>query len=404
MRKKSIATMAVSVILGTSLLIAGAASIGNADGNETENKNTYAELFSDVKESDWFCEDVQYVCEQNLMKGMSDREFSPNGSTTRGMIVTILWRLENEPDGNGKDFEDVSRDAYYHDAVLWASGNNIVSGYNDTQFGPDDTATREQFATMMYRYAAYKNYDVSDMSELGGYTDKEQISEYALNGIKWANAAGLITGTADTTISPKDNVQRCQVAAILKRFCLNIKNDEKTNVFETENTAKKDESKYEADMKKNNNQTEIEDVSDKSETTEPKITVDNAIGKAGDTVELSVKVKNNPGILGMILTLYYDDSVCTLESAENGEAVKDVLDMTPSKNLINGARFVWDGVEIKNDEIKDGDILKLRFKIKEDTKGGTCPITVKFFNDDIVDNELLSIYPVIENGQIIITE
>ena len=190
--------------------------------------------FIDIKESDWYYDDVKYVQKYNLMTGTAETAFSPLATATRGMIVTILWRVEGKPVAEGKNFEDVRPDAWYSMAVAWASKNQIVSGYNETEFGPDDTASREQFATIMYRYASFKKFDTSKSIELDKYSDKEQISEYAVKSMKWANANGIISGISDETISPKDNVQRCQIAAILRRFCENYKVFEDNDVDDEE--------------------------------------------------------------------------------------------------------------------------------------------------------------------------
>lgn len=399
MKRKSVITLATVLVFTTAILIVNATGIGNTNNIQTKDENDYVNLFSDVNISDWFYDDVNYVRQHNLMTGISENEFSPVSSTTRGMIVTILWRLENKPNENGFGFEDVDDNTYYHDAVIWASNNEIVSGYNNKLFGPNDMATREQFATIMYRYAVYKNYDVSNIAELEKYTDSSQISDYAVESLKWANATGLITGTSETTISPKDNVQRCQIAAILKRFCTNAaEQNEIGSVYEEHNNKKQ------TMTNKNNSHSEVVKQPEESNVTEPTIIVDSVEGKPGYEVELSVWVKNNPGILGMILTLYYDEKICTLESVENGDAVKDVLDMTQSKTLGNGAKFVWDGIEITGTDVKDGNVLKLKFKIKEDAPDGICPITVKYFNDDIIDNNLEAIYPIVKNGQIIVSK
>ncbi len=133
----------------------------------------------------------------------------------------------------------------------------------------------------------------------------------------------------------------------------------------------------------------------------PTIIVDDVSGKPGDKVQIAVKIKNNPGILGMILTAYYDESKCSLLSVENGEALKDILDFTPSKELCNGAKFVWDGTEITDDDKKDGEILLMNFKILD--AEGSIPITLKYFDGDIVDNNLLNLYPQIKNGNITIS-
>jgi len=419
LKKKSIAIIASSLVLCASLLITGAATLSDK-ANDKVNAQEQIVTFSDVKKTDWFYEDVKYVRENNLMNGTSDTEFSPTGVTTRGMIVTILWRLEGEPVEKGTEFEDVGKDAYYYKAVAWASNNKIVSGYSETTFGPNDTATREQLATIMYRYASYKKYDVSKEAELDKYVDKDQISEYAVKSIRWANANGIISGTSADTISPKDNVQRCQVAAILKRFCNNIANveveekteeqekvevelpkDDDTNVSQDE----PDKTPVEDDTSEDNTPPSTSTKPVTNETyTSPTIVVDKVHAKAGDEVQVAVDLKCNPGVLGMTLTLYYDDTKCSLIKAENGEILKDVLNLTTSKTLDSGARFVWDGIEITEEDIKDGEILLLTFKVNSNADVGNCPITLKYFDDDIIDNNLTGVYPYVKNGEIIISK
>ena len=178
--------------------------------------------FTDVAEGDWFYDAVKYVHENEMMVGTSDTLFGPDDTTTRAMIVTILYRLEGSPAAAGSSFADVATDAYYADAVAWAAQNGIVMGYSDTQFAPDDNITREQMASILYRYASFKGYDVSAQSELAGYTDVSAISDYALTAMKWANGSGLINGRTDTTIEPQESASRAEVAAILMRFCENV--------------------------------------------------------------------------------------------------------------------------------------------------------------------------------------
>ena len=184
------------------------------------NALVYTEQFSDVKKSDWFYKDVDYVVKSGLMNDTDADSFFPNENATRGMIVTILWRLESNPVEKESDFLDVPKDAYYYNAVNWAFANKIVNGYSDTIFGPDDNVTREQLATIIYKYAKYKNYSISNNVSLNQYSDFGLISSYAVPAIKWANAYGIIMGTTENMILPQGTAHRCEVAAILHRFCL----------------------------------------------------------------------------------------------------------------------------------------------------------------------------------------
>ncbi len=179
--------------------------------------------FVDVAASDWYADAVQYVFANGLMAGTSDTTFSPNATTTRAMIVTILYRLEGTPAVTGTTaFTDVAAGQYYADAVAWAAQNGIVSGTSATTFSPDGVITREQMAAILYRYAQYKGYDVTAKADLSMFTDAAQVSTYATDAMAWANASGLISGTSATTLSPAGSATRAQVATILMRFCENI--------------------------------------------------------------------------------------------------------------------------------------------------------------------------------------
>ncbi len=187
---------------------------------KSEEKPEQIAGFTDVLTTDWFADAVQYAVDNGMMNGTSETTFRPNGTTTRGMIVTILYRLEKEPAvDNGAGFADVAADQYYADAVAWASANDIVTGYSEEKFGPDDSITREQFAAILYRYAQYKKIDVTATADLSGYADAAQISAYAETAMKWANGEGLITGVTDTMLKPAGNATRAQAATILMRFC-----------------------------------------------------------------------------------------------------------------------------------------------------------------------------------------
>ena len=176
--------------------------------------------FGDVKSADWFYNDVKYVYEKGMMAGTAADVFAPNATTTRAMIVTILYRLEGSPAVTGTSaFVDVPAGQWYTDAVNWAAANQIVKGTSATTFAPNDSITREQMAAILYRYAQYKGYDVTKQADLSGYSDNGQVSAYAKDALAWANAAKLINGVTNTTLAPQGNATRAQVSAILHRFC-----------------------------------------------------------------------------------------------------------------------------------------------------------------------------------------
>ena len=176
--------------------------------------------FGDVKTADWFYNDVKYVYDKGMMAGTAADVFAPNATTTRAMIVTILYRLEGSPAVTGTSaFVDVPAGQWYTDAVNWAAANQIVKGTSATTFAPNDSITREQMAAILYRYAQYKGYDVTKKADLSGYSDNGQVSAYAKDALAWANAAKLINGVTNTTLAPQGNATRAQVSAILHRFC-----------------------------------------------------------------------------------------------------------------------------------------------------------------------------------------
>lgn len=178
--------------------------------------------YVDVSAGDWFYDEVRYVTVNGLMKGVAATAFDPYSATTRGMIVTILHRLEGCPAAGTSSFADVAAGQYYTEAVAWAAANGIVVGYDSATFAPNKPISREELAAILYRYAAYKGYDVSARANLSGYTDAARISGYAVDAMAWANAKKLINGVTATTLVPQGSAVRSQVAAILARFCENV--------------------------------------------------------------------------------------------------------------------------------------------------------------------------------------
>jgi hypothetical protein len=176
--------------------------------------------FADVSASDWFYDAVRFVHENGLMVVTGNTAFSPQANTSRGMIVTILYRLEGTPAAGANSFSDVAAGKYYTDAVAWAAENEIVGGYGNGKFGPEDAITREQMAVILMNYAKFKGYDVSMSTDLSKYTDEGSISSWAKDAISWANAISLIQGDG-SKLMPAGNAERCQVAAILQRFIEN---------------------------------------------------------------------------------------------------------------------------------------------------------------------------------------
>lgn len=174
--------------------------------------------FTDVNENDWFYDVVLYAYDNGLMTGVSATEFAPNQTTTRGMIVSMLARLEGVTSAEDAGFADVAANDWYATAVNWAASVGVVNGYEDNTFRPNAAITREQMAAILYNYADYKGYDVSARADLSDYADAASISSWAEDVLAWANAEGLINGMTATTIDPQGATTRAQTAAMFERF------------------------------------------------------------------------------------------------------------------------------------------------------------------------------------------
>ena len=184
-----------------------------------ENPNTGANPFTDVSEKDWFYGDVMFVYENGLMLGTSKTLFSPHGTATRGMMATILWRMEGSPAPKGKNsFTDVVAGKWYADAITWTAENGIFAGYGKDKFGPDDPITREQLAAIFYRYADYKGYDLTVKGNLDTFKDADKITDYAKTAMQWAVGSGLVKGKSGNLLDPQGTATRAEIAAMLHRF------------------------------------------------------------------------------------------------------------------------------------------------------------------------------------------
>ncbi|MDD3347211.1 S-layer homology domain-containing protein [Oscillibacter sp.] len=178
--------------------------------------------FTDVDGS-WALDAIQYVYDHDLMQGSTATTFGPNGTTTRGQIVTILWRMAGSPAAGKTSFRDVADTAYCAQAIAWACENGLANGYADATFRPNAPITREQMAAFLFRYAQLMKYESSARADLSVFTDAAQVSAYAQEALAWANAAGLVGGTGKTTLTPQGNATRAQVAVILQRFCETVR-------------------------------------------------------------------------------------------------------------------------------------------------------------------------------------
>ena len=184
-----------------------------------ENPGTGVNPFTDISEKDWFYGDVMFVYENGLMLGTSKTLFSPHGTVMRGMMATILWRMEGSPVPKGKNsFTDVEAGKWYADAITWTAENGIFAGYGKDKFCPDDPITREQLAAIFYRYADYKGYDLTVKGDLDKFKDADKITDYAKTAMQWAVGSGLVKGKSGNLLDPQGTATRAEIAAMLHRF------------------------------------------------------------------------------------------------------------------------------------------------------------------------------------------
>lgn len=175
--------------------------------------------FSDVSDGDWFADAVRYVVSKNLFQGMSATEFRPNAEMSRAMLVTVLYRMSGETVSGNGGFSDVSSGDWFGPAVAWAKETGIVTGLTATTFSPNGSVTREQMATILYRYAQRQgDPGNADQTVLAGFTDEAAVSAYAVPAMAWAVEEGLLSGVGHQTLAPGGSATRAQVAAILQRF------------------------------------------------------------------------------------------------------------------------------------------------------------------------------------------
>ena len=205
------------------IITTNSSTVGQVDGYylvETAPGNQPHPVFKDVREKDWYYSAVVFVYNNKLFGGTASDTFSPATPMTRGMFVTVLYRLEGEPDvGPGGQFADVMNTSlYYYDAVTWANANNVVLGYNDGTFGANNPVTREQIATIIYRYATYKEHDIPvSGSSYNSFSDRDNVSNYAVEAMQWAVSRGVINGS-NGWLLPRNTATRAEVAQIVSNY------------------------------------------------------------------------------------------------------------------------------------------------------------------------------------------
>ena len=184
-----------------------------------ENPDIVVNPFTDVSEKDWFYNDAMFVYKNGLMLGTSKTLFSPHGTVTRGMMATILWRMEGSLAPKGENsFTDVEAGRWYADAITWTTENGIFAGYSKDKFGPDDPITREQLTAIFYRYADYKGYKLTITGNLDKFEDADKITDYAKMVMQWAVGNGLIKGKSENLLDPQGTATRAEISAMLHRF------------------------------------------------------------------------------------------------------------------------------------------------------------------------------------------
>jgi hypothetical protein len=178
----------------------------------------YDGAFRDVREGAWYYDNVMFVWEYGIMNGTSESMFSPNAFMTRAMAASVLYRIASEPDvSNMLMFSDVHDSDWYANAVMFAWQTGIIEGYEDGTFRPNENVTREQFATMLYRFAPLTGRDISARANLVIFTDMDEISDWALEAFGWAVATKIMTGTTTETLEPGAPITRAQCATMIAR-------------------------------------------------------------------------------------------------------------------------------------------------------------------------------------------
>lgn len=180
-----------------------------------------APAFSDIPDNAWYVDAVDFAVENGLMNGVGDNKFDPEGSMTRAMLVTVLWRYEGSPKKGSNTFADVPNGQWYTDAIAWAAAEGVVGGVGNGKFEPDGNVTREQMATILFRYANKKGFDTSKRGNLSSFSDASKVSTYAKDALAWTVAEGIINGS-DGYLLPQGDATRAQVSAILMRYIQNI--------------------------------------------------------------------------------------------------------------------------------------------------------------------------------------
>lgn len=339
-------------------------------------------VFSDVPQTSWFAESVQYVAQNGIMNGTGANQFSPHTPTSRGMIVTILFRLSGQGSTNDDmPFDDVKRGSYYEDAIRWAAGNRIVSGYGNRKFGPDDSITREQLAAILYRYANYMGYDTSDRASINGFSDFSEISTFSTTAMSWSYAMGLIQGSSSAKLMPKGNAERCQVAAILMRFAGSY-NGQAEMPEEGGNDENNDDASNASQKPSIDDDTnETDNLPVQSTASENRFYVSSQNGTVGDTITVRLSLEGKPKLCDFQMELSFDNEILQLIE------IDDQLDMDIVSNGIQERGIVKLNFSRAKNTTKGGNLIDMTFKvIKKPTDGQTQIQLGRMVKIDCVDS------------------
>lgn len=221
------ATYAVSVSTYTVTVVSPAPSAPAVDDPDENIDDPYVPLgqpflFDDVSEDRWYYDAMKFVFDEGLMDSLTASQYAPAANTTRGVLVTALYRMEGEPAAASANFSDVAAGSEYANAVNWAAANGIVNGYGDGTFGADNLITREQMAAILYRFAEYKAYDLTDSKDLASFPDGGSVSGWAVKDMQWATGVGLINGTTGGALNPMGFTTRAETAQMILRFCQGV--------------------------------------------------------------------------------------------------------------------------------------------------------------------------------------
>ena len=198
-------------------------SVSDYQNKVAEPADCPSRAFPDLDTGKWYHRFVDYAIENGLMGDAGNGAFSPNGTLTRAQVITVLWRLEGEPQTtNAISFTDVAEGAWYTDVIRWAVREGIMGGYDDGSFGPNNPIKWQELAAILYRYAGYKGYDVAAKGDPASFTDASKISSWAYESVQWACGAALLETEGCGMIDPVGNPMRCEFAAAITRFMENV--------------------------------------------------------------------------------------------------------------------------------------------------------------------------------------